>query len=538
MATMSPPTLGPDAPASERRVFEALRALPDDWLVIHSVKWQALRNRRQGDGEADFVLLHPRHGGIVLEVKGGGIDVRAGQWFSTDRNGATHEVKNPYEQAMVSKHALAAWIRQRVPAARDLTVCHAVSFPDITVDEALFAYGPRPITIDRPRLDDVERALVGVVQHWGQRCELAPDVIGRLSDALAPTTHVRRRLRDDVGDANQELLVLTARQVQVFGAMRLNRRGRVLGPAGAGKTLLAMEKARQLAADGCRTLLTCFNAPLASFMSAQLAGNPLVTIKHFHALCVNEARRAGVEVPAQIPDGWWTDDAPEVLLAASQRSGLQFDALVVDEGQDFNSAWMTSLLALLTQPDDSPAYVFMDSHQDLYVRNCGFDPSWPILALDTNCRNTLQVANRVRLVYGDPLDSLGVNGPEPRYYNERSKADAIDRIQQLVARMLEGEGLRPSQVVVLTDAVETVAELRQMAVADAVFTDIGGRGVVVETLWRFKGLEADVIVLLMTQQPPADAAHRALLYVGLSRPRVSLFVVTSGVIWPPLLPAN
>lgn len=57
-------------PASERIVLEALSRLPDEWHVFHSVRWQSLRNGRQGDGEADFVLVHRQRGILVLEVKG------------------------------------------------------------------------------------------------------------------------------------------------------------------------------------------------------------------------------------------------------------------------------------------------------------------------------------------------------------------------------------------------------------------------------------------------------------------------------------
>jgi len=75
MAKMIPRDLPPDAPTSERRVHEALTGLDDGWTVLWSVGWQDLRHGRQGDGEADFVLLNPDHGLIIAEVKGGGISI-------------------------------------------------------------------------------------------------------------------------------------------------------------------------------------------------------------------------------------------------------------------------------------------------------------------------------------------------------------------------------------------------------------------------------------------------------------------------------
>ncbi|MCB9931544.1 MAG: NERD domain-containing protein [Alphaproteobacteria bacterium] len=66
---ISRPTYGFD-PASEIKVAKALESLDDDWMVIHSVAWQGRRGKRQGDGEADFILLSKSVGAIVLEVKG------------------------------------------------------------------------------------------------------------------------------------------------------------------------------------------------------------------------------------------------------------------------------------------------------------------------------------------------------------------------------------------------------------------------------------------------------------------------------------
>ncbi|WP_122879286.1 nuclease-related domain-containing protein [Burkholderia pseudomallei] len=104
--------LGTDDPVedSEKRVAAALQRLSDDWTVLHHVSWQSKRGGRQGDGEADFVLVHPRKGILVLEVKGGGIEIETGRWFTTDRNGRRFAIKNPFEQAVASKHALVGWL--------------------------------------------------------------------------------------------------------------------------------------------------------------------------------------------------------------------------------------------------------------------------------------------------------------------------------------------------------------------------------------------------------------------------------------------
>jgi hypothetical protein len=73
MARMYPNQLSPDTISdAERRLYEALRdRLEDGYTVFHSVAWQSLdAEGRPRDGEADFVIAHPRRGILVMEAKG------------------------------------------------------------------------------------------------------------------------------------------------------------------------------------------------------------------------------------------------------------------------------------------------------------------------------------------------------------------------------------------------------------------------------------------------------------------------------------
>ena len=90
---------------SEETVLRQLSRLSDDWIIFHSISWQGLSRGRQGDGEADFIVMNPRFGAAVLEVKGGEITVEDGRWTSTNRHGV-HPIKNPFEQAKDSKYTL------------------------------------------------------------------------------------------------------------------------------------------------------------------------------------------------------------------------------------------------------------------------------------------------------------------------------------------------------------------------------------------------------------------------------------------------
>ncbi len=122
--------LGADEPEehSEKLVAGYLKMLPNPWIVLHHVSWQGLRDGRQGDGEADFILLHPQYGALILEVKGGDVQLSKGRWHTTDRFGHVYTIKNPYEQAIASKYALIDWL-SGFRFGSKVRVGHAVVFP-------------------------------------------------------------------------------------------------------------------------------------------------------------------------------------------------------------------------------------------------------------------------------------------------------------------------------------------------------------------------------------------------------------------------
>src|SRR4051794_10992184 len=106
----------PDRPRSaatkgERRTFESLRALDDAWYVLHSVGFVAREGRGNRPGEADFVLLHPRLGMIVLEVKDGRYRVAGRQWYESRASGWVPIARPPFDQATDNRYKLRAYVR-------------------------------------------------------------------------------------------------------------------------------------------------------------------------------------------------------------------------------------------------------------------------------------------------------------------------------------------------------------------------------------------------------------------------------------------
>lgn len=504
-------------PDSEVKLAEALDRSSGEWTIIHSVAWQGRRREREGDGEADFVLLHPRYGAVVLEAKGGDIRLDSGRWTTTDRFGNTSDI-DPFEQAVASKTALYKFLKARLGKA--IPTCHAVVFPFLRTVPELGPAAPRAIVLAGEDLVDIDAALERLVLHWKVRANLTAAEIRSAVSLLAPTVSVARRLSDRAYEASAKLIRLTDDQIRGFRSTRHFRRLLTTGGPGTGKTVLAIEKARQCAERGDRTILLCYNELLGAELKRAGAADGFLGTT-FHAFCLAQARQAGLPVPAAPNSEWWSIEAPLLLLEAASALATKFDAIIIDEGQDFPDEWL-EILEQLGNAEDIFFYVFADVEQDLWGRLADRLSQLPHVVLDTNCRNTFQIARKVGDVVGRPASDKLVEGPEPVWIDLSDERRAASFVVNQTAKLLD-EGFQEREVVVLVEDARLVRELRSMTVGTACFSAVGEVGVAVDTVARFKGLEAQAVVLCLGRN--GEHAPDKVAYVGMSRARAVLRVI-------------
>lgn len=512
----SQPIEGKDEP-SELRAFDALKALTDDWHIFYSVAWVGVRGKRVGDGEADFVIVHRDHGAIIIEVKGGGISIEAGQWKSRGRSGE-YIIKDPFRQATESKTALHKWFGKEI-GLRVLTG-HCVLFPDFSNIGVLGPHAPSEITITPRDYDDINTKMTGVARKWGLVANLSAKNLRVISQALAPKISARRTLADEALDAQREIIGLTQEQIRAFAGLRRNRRAVIFGGAGTGKTILATEKAAEFEAQGGEVLLVCYNSLLAT----RLRKDPRLSrtkVTTFHALCMEELRRARRQPPKTPTSGWWEKEAAEQFVDALAETDRSFDAIVVDEGQDFAQSWISALEIAGAHGDDTPFYVFADENQMLWPRDWEAPADWFVYELSINCRNTAEIVQRLEPIVPGSSTCLGARGPEAEW-TELRRSDSTSRIVIEVVTDLLNEGFAPSELTVLCEEPSTARELQCMSVGVEGFSDFEGPGITVETIARYKGLEASAIVLVLERHANAPDVQS---YVGFSRATTLLHVV-------------
>ena len=429
MATMHPrplPASVRDDPrrSAEVRTYEALDTLDDDFHVFYGVTWQSRNGGRARDGEADFLVAHPDLGLLVLEVKGGRIARGPEGWTSTDRTGTVHGIRDPGQQAQENHYLLLDKIRE-FPGwrHRPIRAGHGVVFPDCAVDGALTLDLPREILMGHDDLVRMRKRIPEMYRHYnampGAQEGLGSDGVDLLIDTLGRTFTLRCPLGAALVEEERRILTLTQQQVDVLDMLSRLPRVMVRGAAGTGKTILAAEKARRLGKQGFRVLLTCFNRPLAAFLSNSLAGTPGVTIATFNTLCHDLAKEAGLPIEENVQGQpqmaqYFRDEHPRLLLDALDRMpDRRFDAIVVDEAQDFQPHWWEPLLLSLADPTDGILYLFLDANQQIYSRPGGLPTGMVEVPLTKNLRNT-QCIHRAALKHfrGEPVEAVGPEGRE------------------------------------------------------------------------------------------------------------------------------
>lgn len=544
------PSINPETMefGSEADFAQAMqKQLGEGFLVMHSLPWVFPArddiDAPSREGEADFLLLHRQFGLLIIEVKGGEITLKGRTWYRHVKAGLK-EIKDPVRQARRSLWAL----KKRIElvcgkAVADQTIISvAVAFPHCLFKDNPPTDLPADAILTMDDLAQVESAILRAYKAGGGgKRELTPQEFDAVRRALAPEFRVYEPLRVSVDAAGETLARLTRQQLQVLRGFDANARAIIEGVAGSGKTLLAMQRARSLATTHEAVLFTCFNAELAKWIREEMAndlaengGN--ITVQNFHRLASDLCKAAEVDFTVNQQDAarWWDEKAPDLLAEAAldlYGGDPPFDAMIVDEAQDFSPSWWDALEYLCNRK--SVVWAFLDKAQSL--RRDPVDP--PLegafrFALDVNCRNTRRIvacANAATNVASAPFE-LAPLGRPPKVIVPQTPIAISGLVQQEVRSLLKDHRLEARQIAILGPASKAKGPLATVSAIDGVplIDDASqwryGKGILCSTARSFKGLEADVVILcdfsgLGSLFTVSD------LYVSLTRARSHLIII-------------
>lgn len=504
-------------------VNQLVEALPDGYAVFHGMALHVVRDGHDHYGEVDVVVMSPAGALLLLEVKAGSVLLRHGEILKCYGG----EERNVGQQCRIQRASLLGRLNA---AGLDAAVASGLVLPDYTLgDEEI-------VSIPRERIVDASRfaQLAGLVREW-----LAALRGCSRPDALRRFLHNQFHVLVDLSTARDQLL-RTTRMLSDGLATWVPRMTapsgvvRVQATAGSGKTQLALRLLEEALEVGARVGYICYNRTLADYIRGYAPVR--AEVANFHELVIEHQRRHYGE--PDFSDSHLMAVATAAYLADSADSASRFDVLVIDEGQDFEPAWVESLSRLLH--DNGRLFLLEDDEQRLYDRP-DFDIADAVTVVSRDNyrspRLVCDVINALSLC-GSPVVSKSVyKGEVPGFHLYAGSGELILQIERAVASLLE-RGFQLHDIAVISSrgrANSALTGKRQIGPwRTSQFTGEYSRAgepiwtegeLLVESIYRYKGQSAPAVILAEVAFETLTQLEKTKLFVGLTRAHMAVEMV-------------
>ena len=565
MAIMIPKRIGDSTESNaEKRIFKLLKNDPDtiDWFVLHSV---GLAKRSSGPyGEIDFVIVIPQKGIVCLEVKGGRISCKDGDWYTTNRSSKQFKLrKSPFLQARESMFALRDSIIKNFGTHSRESQCPvgcAVVFSDVVCP---------PITPEIERADvidfrdlknpisiSIKRVVRKRLHRFQRNCyELHPSQSECVSikNFLRPEFDLIVAKSVTIGQSEEKILSLTQEQYNRLDELEDNPRCFFEGAAGTGKTLLALQYANQSTTNGDRVALVCYNRLIGIWLNNQITTKSLKADRFYRiAKSIIESSTYKNEFLVAEEKCFDHDENKELFEnvypyyceIALEEVGPQFDVLVVDEAQDLFDRNCLDLfnLMLVNGLQSGKWAMFGDfTHQALFnkrtdgtVNLAKYCDSFTKFKLKQNCRNTSNIAmETVQLTgFSDLPFKLGTATGLPVDYNYyKSKNEVVEKLSSKINTLIN-DNVSIEDIIILStrklnnSCLARVEKVLNFSLVDVTFSMLKVKPSVLKfsTIHAFKGMESQVVIVVDIDRTFGDSLQ-SLLYVAMSRARSLLILM-------------
>lgn len=549
---------------SEQLALETLRdQLTKDVRVYHSVEmlWRERVNdhgaaTRLREGESDAIVLFPDNSLVVVEVKGKDFvynsDTR--EW-QLGKLGTPNPIskKDPFDQARGNKYNLIKHLEKVIGqqgkvdsrVKRDCRFAYAVLFPLDKMTGQLPVNADESILFDANKLSDLGRLITTLANKAGGHSTSSQNndalTSADVHHAICGSLALVPCLNTEFKGLERSLLRLTEQQKSAFELIAGCRRALVHGVAGSGKTVLATEQARRFAEQGLCVLLLSFNDALGNMLAQRFVDEEFegsIEASSFHDFCKRHCLKEGMDFdPGDDPQTFYYDIAPD-MLSQIARLKHHYDAIIVDEGQDFRELWWMALQDCLKP--DGRLFVFSDPQQDIFSAGglSALDMGDNIYNLNQNCRNAKGIAEFCQTITPTTsvsLDNAASGGTVTEQVLTSSKK-RIEHIHDLLNQYVLDNKICSSRIAILSPfrpANTCLADgfsTSRLSLTQNFEDWRNGDAVLQTTIKAFKGLEADIVFLIDIPVPDTHPAFTSNdFYVGASRARSILHVFAKEV---------
>ena len=524
-----------DPRSREDIMFSALESLPDEYYVVHSFRVNKIRTDNSlYEGEADFVIFHPKKGILCLEAKATRVRYESGTWYYG--NGRPMHSGGPVAQAQRAMYAVRDYMQDHNMGdfVNRCKFLYAVWFPLVSDDYLRRMFLPpelpRELLLAEEALYNpafyLDR-IFSLTDHGKTETSLNAAQASRIvNEILCPQFEIAPSASFDADTKRILFHRLLKEQASVLNFLEEQKTAVINGAAGTGKTLVAVEKAKRHAFRGEKVLFLCFNRQLRDHLAENYAHENIdyETVARF-ACRLGQTREPDYALLNRLLEDMW------------EKGTFPYQHVIVDEGQDFGSdaieeADILSTLKTIIEDtrEDGSFYVFYDKLQLIQARKMPqfLEDADCKLTLYRNCRNTENIARTSLRPVSERspklMENCIVGVPAKLHFcsDEESILGALDDTLD----SLLGDGIE--NIVILTCKTETGSVLANYV--ENGFYPAGKKKIRFTTCRKFKGLEADAVVLIDVDDDTFlgnEGQNVLLYYVGASRARLRLDIMTT-----------
>ncbi|XOK62067.1 3'-5' exonuclease [Paenibacillus elgii] len=609
MAYMVPDTIPRRATAGERILFESLKDhLPSDYIVYYEPE---IRGRRP-----DFVIIGPDLGLVILEVKdyikSTLYQVNHDEWTLRNTAGELITTKSPLKQARDNARIIENYLKKDKNLVQE--VGSYLKFP----------YGFGTVFTRMKQEDFIKLDLYQVIEPQFVLCrdEIDPDEDGFSPDILRDKIHemftvrttrktiltdediqaVRFHLFPEVRISaeyripiqHQDQLLLSLHNIKTMDlhqenmAKQIGDKHRLIrGVAGSGKTLVLASRAKMLAKahPDWKILVLCYGIPLSRSlkqMIEQKLDEPDDLMDLINAEATNLIKASKIEVfnfhewlrnSLHMKDS----DIPALLDKLNKNEAIvpAYDAILIDEGQDFEPDWL-KLLSLCLNPDTQSLLLVEDRAQSIFKRktslaqDIGLDFRGRSKILSINYRNTAQIVQFAWDFYQEhsqlknkvqdgsiegveiiPPQSTKRKGPEPMIKGFRDIQEEMNFVSKSIICLHQQKNIPFEDIAILyrvknSHRISYIDEIKHsLNEHELPFTWItenaeskrnfirNERTIKISTIDSAKGLDFRAVFIINIENMPfslekVEEREVSLFYIGMTRALEWLFLSYSG----------
>ncbi len=561
MARMIPPRYAPSTPRGEKDLFNKLEKDPstENWVVFHSLDIK--KHKSKIESELDMVILVPDHGILCVEVKGCDVKRVNGEWVYSYGT----SLEGPFKQASKAMHSLRDYIKSKDSSLYKLLYFSCAIFTSIDFNEdspewhqwqyinyRLFLKNPISVNV----INILSRAHQHIADKSGNSSWYSPEYSRPTTGQIAKITSI---LRDDFEysisprrnfeQSEERILHFTEEQYDALDLLLDNERVLFKGPAGTGKTFIALEQARRAKLHGHSVLLVCYNKLLGEWLKFQTSNFEetanIFTCQTFHSLLLEISK----ERPKQeVGSDYWQNVLPNKAierLLGNDSVWPQYDFIIVDEAQDLIRDEYLDLFDLLLNgglAGGKWAFFGDFERQAIYLPDLEYGASkalqklkvratdYTTFSLRINCRNAEPIAQTLTLTsgltpgYKSVLHDIENSEVDPYFYSTNSEQNTL-----LNDAIIDAEKTyKPSEIVILSMREDINSCAGNFSEASAKLTPIrnvkNANKIPYASIHAFKGLEAAAVIITDIESLE-DERTQSLLYIAMSRARIRLYML-------------